>query len=419
MPSFETRIESAAIALAIRHLGQCWTVTDAADFIDRHCEWFSVALRGRLLGALAALDLNFPLERKHEESYGGVGAVFVGQNVYDLRNQLEAKVPLNPRVKTFHRGLLPALQHDMREGYSLLSLQTENILDDGTLAAYRAALGLNIPAGTKPHRTYMAYTIERLVAYHFPRGTNFDRVAHLQAGRYRFNLIEVQNYCIGTFEYLDGDLVRFDTPAGDGTLTLSIEDWQQALAFLVAHARLDPQLANGNVTAQEFIAAVLNALDPPLEERVRLSKAKRRQRKRKFRDLVLKAYGNACAICGMAVVDKDGKPLVEAAHTHSGAHQWCQDPRGGMALCPNHHKAYDHGLIALNDDWEVIIHPRVPRTAENRDLLLRYEFQKIRLPAEASLWPHCKFLQAHRDQHGFPPEAETTDDGEISGEGIA
>jgi len=67
-----------------------------------------------------------------------------------------------------------------------------------------------------------------------------------------------------------------------------------------------------------------------------------RSGQQRFKFLVIKRYGAKCAVCGLAV-----KELLDAAHIcpkHAGG---SDDPRNGLVLCANHHRAFDAGLFAI------------------------------------------------------------------------
>lgn len=62
----------------------------------------------------------------------------------------------------------------------------------------------------------------------------------------------------------------------------------------------------------------------------------------KFRFDVLKRYGPLCALC-----DLDILRLLEAAHIFPKEYGGTDDPRNGLVLCRNHHKAFDEGLVLV------------------------------------------------------------------------
>ena len=92
--------------------------------------------------------------------------------------------------------------------------------------------------------------------------------------------------------------------------------------------------------------------------RKRVSVAKRRiaishnqyARSPQFRQAVLEAYENCCAMCGLQL------ELIEAAHLVPHAH-----PRGldvvpnGIALCALHHKSLDSGLLYIETNYDIRI----------------------------------------------------------------
>jgi putative restriction endonuclease len=73
----------------------------------------------------------------------------------------------------------------------------------------------------------------------------------------------------------------------------------------------------------------------------RESKARTGQQRFKFR--VFLRYGPECATCGLAVLD-----LLDAAHIRSKQSDGSDDPRNGLVLCANHHRAFDAGLYAID-----------------------------------------------------------------------
>ncbi len=63
----------------------------------------------------------------------------------------------------------------------------------------------------------------------------------------------------------------------------------------------------------------------------------------RFARRVLDAYGHCCAMCGL------GAGLVQAAHIYPASGPGSPDePWNGLALCPNHHLAFDRHLIVID-----------------------------------------------------------------------
>lgn len=61
-----------------------------------------------------------------------------------------------------------------------------------------------------------------------------------------------------------------------------------------------------------------------------------------FRFRVFQRYGPVCAVCQMALPD-----LLESVHIRPVEYSGSDDPRNGLVLCSNHHKAFDAGLFRI------------------------------------------------------------------------
>lgn len=71
--------------------------------------------------------------------------------------------------------------------------------------------------------------------------------------------------------------------------------------------------------------------------------------------------------------------------------------RNGMALCPTHHRAFDEGVITVDERYairvdETILHAR-GGTTEDRARLLAGVGERIRLPDDRGLWPVPDWLR--------------------------
>lgn len=75
----------------------------------------------------------------------------------------------------------------------------------------------------------------------------------------------------------------------------------------------------------------------------------------RFRLQIVPLYGYSCLLCGVKMLLPSGVALVEAAHIHQFAKSRNDDITNGMALCRNHHWAFDHGLWTLGQDFNVIV----------------------------------------------------------------
>lgn len=85
-------------------------------------------------------------------------------------------------------------------------------------------------------------------------------------------------------------------------------------------------------------------------------------RDQSFSRRVLTAYGFTCCGCGTQL------GLVQGAHIVPVAARPNYSTRNGLALCANHHLAYDNNLFAVERDYRIVINDRVVRALASRDL---------------------------------------------------
>ena len=137
-------------------------------------------------------------------------------------------------------------------------------------------------------------------------------------------------------------------------------------------------------------SADLSVLSKPRQRIVQT--ISRLSRAANFRLQVLNAYGNRCAVTRLQL------RLVDAAHILPvGAPGSADHIRNGLALSPTLHRAYDAGLIYLNEDLEMKLNPK--REVELRGMRLdagleefRILLGRINLPGDRRHWPDASFI---------------------------
>ncbi|WP_163322653.1 HNH endonuclease [Draconibacterium mangrovi] len=119
-----------------------------------------------------------------------------------------------------------------------------------------------------------------------------------------------------------------------------------------------------------------------------------------FRKAILEVYENQCAITGLKVADAKNRSLVDACHITPFAESYNDSIRNGLALSPTFHRAFDRGLIAISDNYKVLVHP----TLKDYSLkcgIRQYEKQELLVPQESRFHPSIKCLQQHRQRFGY------------------
>jgi putative restriction endonuclease len=120
---------------------------------------------------------------------------------------------------------------------------------------------------------------------------------------------------------------------------------------------------------------------------------------RPFRDAafavqVREAYGGACAMTDIKLVNGGGRTEAQAAHIRPVAAGGSDSIRNGLALSGTLHWMFDRGLVSVADDFSILVaRDRVPDAMLG---LLRNE-RRLRLPERAEAWPHAAYLRFHRE----------------------
>lgn len=112
-----------------------------------------------------------------------------------------------------------------------------------------------------------------------------------------------------------------------------------------------------------------------------------------FRRVVTELYDYRCAATGLRVVLPTGEAMVEAAHIHPFCELGDDDPRNGLALCPNMHWAMDRNLIAPGPDRNWHVSPALDSRIPDFAVLLALEGKPIFLPVQTRYAPKRESLE--------------------------
>ncbi|MBE0650363.1 MAG: HNH endonuclease [Bacteroidales bacterium] len=119
-----------------------------------------------------------------------------------------------------------------------------------------------------------------------------------------------------------------------------------------------------------------------------------------FRTAILEIYDNQCSITGLKVEDENHNSLVDACHIIPFAKSYNDSIRNGIALSPTFHRAFDRGLIAISDDYRILVHPKIkdyhPETG-----IKPYHNRQISLPSDNRFYPSLESIHEHRIRFGF------------------
>jgi putative restriction endonuclease len=113
-----------------------------------------------------------------------------------------------------------------------------------------------------------------------------------------------------------------------------------------------------------------------------------------FREAVLSSYNFSCSMCRLNIVK-----LLNASHIipWSVEKKRRGDPRNGLSLCALHDRAFDRGLISINDKYQILLSKELKAECRNdlyKVAFLNLEGNKIMLPEKFK--PDMTALAYHR-----------------------
>jgi len=116
-----------------------------------------------------------------------------------------------------------------------------------------------------------------------------------------------------------------------------------------------------------------------------------------FRRLVISAYDETCAVCGIRLLTSSGITVLDAAHILPFNKFRNDDVRNGLSLCKLHHWLFDRGLISLDNDYRILVSDDVEE--ESPDGLLKgFRRKMIWLPEREMHHPAEEALEWHRER---------------------
>ena len=120
-----------------------------------------------------------------------------------------------------------------------------------------------------------------------------------------------------------------------------------------------------------------------------------------FRDAVLRAYERRCAVCDFDLRIADVSFGLEAAHIMWHSHGGPGEVPNGLALCTFHHKAFDRGVIGLEQqsgEYRVLVSNELSGQSQAFREVLDLRDRSLRPPQEETLKPDLEYVEWHRQQ---------------------
>ena len=119
-----------------------------------------------------------------------------------------------------------------------------------------------------------------------------------------------------------------------------------------------------------------------------------------FKREVPKIYLNQCCISGMRIESTTNAQMIDACHIVPFSISNDDTVSNGISLSPNLHRAYDRGLITINEDYIVRISP-VVRENQTPFSISQFAGRRIILPEKKKDYPSPENLIWHKKEVYF------------------
>ena len=170
---------------------------------------------------------------------------------------------------------------------------------------------------------------------------------------------------------------------------LNIETEQRYSEKIEEHILYDPDENHARIVIKQIEAETTEAREELLILRSHF-----------FRKAVLEVYDKQCAVSGLKIDPIKQTLLIGACHIVPFAKTAYDTIRNGISLSPTFHRAFDNGLIAIDDDYRLLVHPKL-NDYNPAAGIRQYEHKTIFLPKEEQFYPSLQRLAEHRVRFCF------------------
>lgn len=120
-----------------------------------------------------------------------------------------------------------------------------------------------------------------------------------------------------------------------------------------------------------------------------------------FKKEIPKIYNFTCCISSMRVDSIDNVSMIDACHIIPFSESYNDTITNGIALCPNIHRAFDRGILSIDDNYKVILKNNFTEPNRSSYNLKQFEGIKILLPENNYYHPSKESFGYHRAKFNF------------------
>lgn len=118
-----------------------------------------------------------------------------------------------------------------------------------------------------------------------------------------------------------------------------------------------------------------------------------------FKKEIPRIYNYTCCISGMRIITTDSIQMIDACHIVPFSESHDDTICNGISLCPNLHRAFDRGLIGIDENYKVLV--RVFKEEDTNYSIRQFKGRRIMLPANKDHYPALANLSGHRLRFGL------------------
>ena len=117
-----------------------------------------------------------------------------------------------------------------------------------------------------------------------------------------------------------------------------------------------------------------------------------------FKRLVPQLYQQQCCFTGMRLSSTYKHSFVDACHIVPFSHSHNDSVTNGIALCPNMHRAFDRGLLSIDDNYRILVSKHLTEDKNHPYALSALKGKQMILPQQQNHYPAQDALAWHRSE---------------------
>lgn len=120
-------------------------------------------------------------------------------------------------------------------------------------------------------------------------------------------------------------------------------------------------------------------------------------RNRIFQKKIPEIYNYTCCITGLRIIPDNNYTMIDACHIVPFSIDHDDTIGNGIALCPNLHRAFDYGLITIDENYKIVVSKQFVENSGNTHSIRQFGNKKINLPENELFYPRKEVLLWHNE----------------------